>query len=94
MGDYGGIVTFTNIQEESLCSIRAVYQEVGDTSVMGGDCQKLLLHGAPALEEWQHFEMAEGIKEVDCVRIQANLHRWDSQRWGLHVLTCADGTSL
>ena len=49
MGQYGGILTFESCRYKKHYGMRAIYQEVGDISVMGGECQKLVRHGVPAL---------------------------------------------
>ena len=77
MGQYGGILTFDSCQYKKHFGTRAIYQEVGDISVMGGECQKLVRHGVPALKDWKEFQMTPGLTPEDRVCIASDLQRWE-----------------
>ena len=78
LGKYGGILSLTS-KKKSFQGIRLLYQETGDVSVMGGDCQRLVKHGVPSLATWEDLLQnpnMTGLSIVDRKCIQRDLKNW------------------
>jgi hypothetical protein len=75
-GSHGGILTLTAGKKSKTT---ALYQEIGDISIMGGECQKFVKHGVPALAEWEDLlgdSKITGLSKFDRDCIRQDIKKW------------------